>query len=258
MSLFEDIEIVGYDNSILPELVNRAVNRIKPFTEGKQEFRDAVIWLSYALLAKERKLENCLLITGNTTDYCSKNKELHPDFLKDSERFTIYKDAYTLVEADNMKEFKEEYELTKLQINERHEAFLAPREEAKHWSNDEIINMLSIPDLSSTLKLAIEDYIFNHRLLNVREIIDIKFAQSWILSMDYIDHQYTMRGTLSVDVHVEENKNWGIRISRVLDDIHVVFQAIYSEEDKKINSIIVESTDSELDYDRAHISQNLH
>ncbi len=37
------IHTVHYSNDILPELIRRSIYRIKPFTESKQEFRDAII-----------------------------------------------------------------------------------------------------------------------------------------------------------------------------------------------------------------------
>ncbi|KHE72951.1 PIN domain-containing protein [Halobacillus sp. BBL2006] len=40
------ITLIEYDNNILPELVSRSLQRVQPFTDKKQEFRDAIIWLS--------------------------------------------------------------------------------------------------------------------------------------------------------------------------------------------------------------------
>lgn len=44
------LQILSCPNDFLPELINRSVNRIKPFKEGKSEFRDAVTWLTYVEL----------------------------------------------------------------------------------------------------------------------------------------------------------------------------------------------------------------
>jgi hypothetical protein len=38
--------VVDAPEGIMSELVDRAIHRIKPFTENKDEFRDAVTWLS--------------------------------------------------------------------------------------------------------------------------------------------------------------------------------------------------------------------
>lgn len=51
--------LVDYDNSLLPLLVERSIKRIKPFGKTKQEFRDALTWLSYARIAEENELSDC-------------------------------------------------------------------------------------------------------------------------------------------------------------------------------------------------------
>lgn len=100
------IEIIPYSNDILPELVDRSIKRIKPFTEKKLEFRDGIIWLSYVEYAKSKNLEGCYLITKNSEDFL-KNNEIHPDLLKDSRSFTIYKNAEDFIkncsEAQSLK-----------------------------------------------------------------------------------------------------------------------------------------------------------
>lgn len=87
----EVITVLNYENNILPELVRRAIGRIKPFTEKKQEFRDTIIWLTYANYASQNSSQDCILITGNTTEYLNDKKDaIHEDLQKDSKHFRLY------------------------------------------------------------------------------------------------------------------------------------------------------------------------
>ncbi|WHY79454.1 PIN domain-containing protein [Neobacillus sp. WH10] len=53
------LDIVEFNNNMLPELVERSIKRKKPFTERKQEFRDAIIWFSYVNYVFEKNLPFC-------------------------------------------------------------------------------------------------------------------------------------------------------------------------------------------------------
>ncbi|OAB34134.1 PIN domain-containing protein [Paenibacillus glacialis] len=86
------LEIIEFDNDLLPILVERSIKRVKPFSEKKQEFRDAITWLSYVKYAEDKDLFNCFLITQNTSDFCDNKikNTIHPELLKDSTRFSHY------------------------------------------------------------------------------------------------------------------------------------------------------------------------
>lgn len=94
-------ERVPYSNNILPTVVNRAIHRIKPFSEKKDEFRDCIIWLSYAYLAEEEQLDNCFLLTNNRNDYCVDGDNLHEELLNDTQRFKVYASARALIEGED-------------------------------------------------------------------------------------------------------------------------------------------------------------
>lgn len=95
-------EIVDYDNNILPIIVDRAINRKKPFSENKDEFRDAIIWLSYCNEINSNELENCYLITNNTSDYYDNGKKgLHPDLQADCNNIKLVKFAKEIIESSN-------------------------------------------------------------------------------------------------------------------------------------------------------------
>jgi hypothetical protein len=93
--------IPEYDVHLFPELVDRAIHRTKPFSEGKQEFRDATTWLIYAQLAEEKELEKCFFITDNIKDFYDDRQEgLHPDLLQDSTRFKMYRSTKEMFEHE--------------------------------------------------------------------------------------------------------------------------------------------------------------
>jgi hypothetical protein len=100
LTLLEDegfIQIVLYSNDMLPELVERSIKRIKPFSDKKLEFRDGIIWFSYVAFAEEHNFEYCYLITNNSEDFM-KNNELHPELAHHSAAFTIYKNAEDFIQ----------------------------------------------------------------------------------------------------------------------------------------------------------------
>lgn len=84
------IQVVDYDNALLPELVRRSINRIKPFTDSKQEFRDAITWLTYTKKAEDENHEYCFFITNNKNDFLDSNGDVHPQLKEDSDKFKVY------------------------------------------------------------------------------------------------------------------------------------------------------------------------
>lgn len=93
-----EINLLEVNDSLMPELIDRAVHRRKPFTEKKQEFRDCLIWLTYAKYVEEKSLQNCILITSNTADFCDQQGNLHEDLLEDTNRFRFYKTIHDFFE----------------------------------------------------------------------------------------------------------------------------------------------------------------
>lgn len=113
----EKIIILQTSNDILPEVIERSIKRKKPFSEKKQEFRDCIIWLTYAHKVENEKLDNCVLITQNTSDFCDKKGNLHRDLLDDTKKFKFHKDAYNFL--------KHESELiSKMELNEMSQKFV--------------------------------------------------------------------------------------------------------------------------------------
>lgn len=96
------LHVIDYDNSMLPVLVERSIKGIKPFGSKKQEFRDAITWLSYARLAESQKLDNCFFITNNVDDFCENRTKntIHSDLLGDTTRFSHFVSAKDLFENE--------------------------------------------------------------------------------------------------------------------------------------------------------------
>lgn len=103
------IKILNYSNDMLPEIVRRAVERKKPFTENKTELKDTIIWLTYVDFTEKNKLKDCILLTSNITDFCDLEKvkkdvlEIHPELQKDSNKFKVYRSPKELVQNEKLK-----------------------------------------------------------------------------------------------------------------------------------------------------------
>lgn len=147
----EQINVLEYDKNLLPELVNRSIYRIKPFTEKKQEFRDAIIWLTYAHYAEENSLENCLFITNNSTDYLYK-KELHKDLQKDTTRIKIFQQPYGVLYSNLLEPYVE--------TNEQFKDFVKTWDEMSLENRNGILNkVLEKEEFQNEIRNYVEEYI---------------------------------------------------------------------------------------------------
>ncbi|WP_294670040.1 PIN domain-containing protein [uncultured Fluviicola sp.] len=85
-------------DEFLPDIVDRAINKKKPFTENKSELKDALIWKTYSSYVESKKLDECILLTNNTSDFCGKDKDkVHNDLLVDTERFKVVNSALDFI-----------------------------------------------------------------------------------------------------------------------------------------------------------------
>lgn len=90
-------------NEITQDLIQLAIQKKEPFFNNeKNEFRDAVIWLTYAKFSEENDLENCFFITDNVNDFSRKSDRgstpipLHPELRNVSDKFIMYRSAQGL------------------------------------------------------------------------------------------------------------------------------------------------------------------
>ena len=92
---------IEVNNDILPQVIDRAIKRKKPFSENKDEFRDCVIWLTYANKVETDNLDKCIFITANVSDFCDKKGKLHKDLLQDTKKFRFHSNAYQFIEHES-------------------------------------------------------------------------------------------------------------------------------------------------------------
>ncbi len=64
-----------YKNDYFKEVINRAINHIKPCSENKEELRDTIIWLTVLDIAKIDPERIIGFISGNIKDFASKDKK---------------------------------------------------------------------------------------------------------------------------------------------------------------------------------------
>ncbi|OXS74907.1 hypothetical protein B1B04_08440 [Lysinibacillus sp. KCTC 33748] len=147
----EQITVLEYDNNLLPELVSRSIYRIKPFTEKKQEFRDAIIWLTYAQFAEENCLENCLFITNNSTDYLYR-QELHKDLQKDTARIKVFQQPYGVLNSDLLEPYVE--------TNEQFKEFVKTWDNMSSEVRNSILNkVLEKEEVQNEIRNYVTEYI---------------------------------------------------------------------------------------------------
>lgn len=100
---YSNIKILPCKDEFLQIVLERSINRQKPFTEKKTELKDALIWLTYSEYANNNNLEDCHLLTANSNDFCDlelikqKKVALHPDLKADCDKFSVWlsiKDFY--------------------------------------------------------------------------------------------------------------------------------------------------------------------
>lgn len=213
--------IVEFDNSILPILVERSIKRIKPFSQNKQEFRDAITWLSYAKLVEEEDLENCYFISNNVSDFCTDKQKgkIHPDLLRDTRRFKHYVSSKDLLENEvTLKEFKQTVEIVQWVEN-------------KNIDDEYVTRILNEFDNSSgilgTLRIYIERCNIENLVLDAYESgyadlssMDIKeVTDSYV---EVIGDEVFISGNAQIDVELEIYFYNSYRESRYDDEyVHV-------------------------------------
>ncbi|MEQ8472010.1 MAG: PIN domain-containing protein [Marinoscillum sp.] len=99
LSRISDFEILPAKNEFLTDIINRAVNRIKPFKEEKSELKDAIIWKTYSEHVEVNEISDCILLTNNSSDFCDKKDKslVHPDLMKDTSRFKVVNQAFDFI-----------------------------------------------------------------------------------------------------------------------------------------------------------------
>lgn len=66
----QDSDILPIDNSLLPEVLDRATKKVKPFSEKDRGFRDTLIWLTIKEFVIRNNAKQISFITNNVNDFC--------------------------------------------------------------------------------------------------------------------------------------------------------------------------------------------
>jgi hypothetical protein len=94
------ITILKINESVLEYILPKVLNKCAPFfNDSKNEFKDSVIWFTYAVYAKAQKLEDCYLLTDNVKEFGTVENELHPDLYE----FYPFKLLRTVILVPNLK-----------------------------------------------------------------------------------------------------------------------------------------------------------
>lgn len=67
-----------YKNEYLPEIIRRAIDRIKPMSAKGEEFRDCILWLTILDYLKRNKYDEHTFISSNSADFGDTIGGLHP------------------------------------------------------------------------------------------------------------------------------------------------------------------------------------
>lgn len=249
------IQIVEFDNDLLPVLVERSIKRIKPFGPKKQEFRDAITWLSYSKLAENDLLENCFFLTGNVNDFCEEKGKIHPELLNDTKKFKHYVSAKEL--------FEKEEDLQPLIRT----ADLVEWVESENINSDYIVTLLNQSDAFNSIFTFLENYLSNK---DIESFIDDAYESGYadLSSMDIhtvtdyeveiIGDEILISGYLSVVTAIEVYLYNAYRESRHDDDyIHVGGEEI--ELEMKFSFSYNEKEEiSHLEIDNIEVNQKGH
>lgn len=97
-----NFHILQYKNDFLPDIVDRAINKRKPFTEEKSELKDAIIWKTYSDYVESINILDCILLTNNTSDFCEKNDKtkIHKELQKDTKKFSVINSSFEFLKLN--------------------------------------------------------------------------------------------------------------------------------------------------------------
>lgn len=175
LSKLKSFHILPIHNDFLPLVLEKAIKRLKPFTEKKTELKDALIWLTYVKHINDNNLENSYLLTQNVNDFGVKQTDetfiIHPELQKECEKITL------------VNNFKEIHKIYKTYIEEQDEK---TKQKFLSWIEKENI------DENYVQNLLWNNYIdkISDNISNYIDKIDLDryFEESHLISMGgYVD-----------------------------------------------------------------------
>jgi hypothetical protein len=154
------LEIIEMDSIIFDSLIYKTINLKKPYGINNQ-YKDTLIWLSYAAFVEKNQLDSSYLITDNKSDFLEDDGNIHKDLLEDTKNIVIYRSLKQLFqEVDILTEHEERYRFI------------------QDVEDDYLISKLE------TIKHKIEDYFLDiiDRIGDISELHDDYFMGGYVTS----------------------------------------------------------------------------
>jgi hypothetical protein len=192
---------LSYRNDFLPDIVYKAINRKRPFTEEKTELKDALIWKTYADYVEKTDLNDCILLTNNTSDFCdSRDKQkIHPDLLKDTNKFTLINNSFSFIKEKatilESPDYQFQIYIDQIEIDNIFALFTIKNTFAKHI-REAVIDHTNSLHPSDVLK---QYYIFDGHVIGHE--VDISECEE--VEFDVLSSKALISGKLFVDCESE-------------------------------------------------------
>ncbi|MDK2598315.1 PIN domain-containing protein [Pseudoalteromonas obscura] len=215
------IENIDYEGISQKEVVQRALNVTKPFTDGEKGYRDTLIWLSFLKYLKENSITgDVAFITDNKSDFFEKkgsNLVLNEDLQKDIIALEIEASIKPYLKVfDFNKENVDQITnaVNKYEILDDEEYFLIEETESylNSMSNSELSNLLGsrvfgeklteVIDIKSDIFEGLEDPEVNY----VSELSDSSVYISCLYEMRRVDLVVTI-DLVEFKRHVDDIEN---------------------------------------------------
>jgi hypothetical protein len=205
-----NLHILNFKNDFFPSVMERALNRQKPFNNDKTEVKDCTIWLTYADYVETSKMSDCFLLTNNSKDFYSKELvsddpieyALHEDLQKDSKRvkgFPSVKDFFRKILEPQI-HASEAFQkwLTETKVNEEY-VFNLILENEKNKIESAIGKSVDRMDVDRLFHDE-EWYISGYCQIN-----DIEWVDCNELEVDTLENSCIITSVLNLNVAVEGN-----------------------------------------------------
>jgi len=203
-----NLKVLDYKNEFFAKVMDRAINRKKPFNDEKTEVKDCTIWLTYTDYIENKKLEQCHLLTNNIKDFYNKQPktidpteyEIHDELKIDTKRFRAF---------PSIKDFFKIIIEPQIQASERFQAWLT---ETK--VNEEYVFNLIHGEEANKIESAINkivdnwqvDRIFNDNewfLTGYCQINEIEWEDCSQVELDILEDYCIVNATIRLQVSVE-------------------------------------------------------
>ncbi len=203
-------KIIDYNNDFLPELVQRAIMKSKPFKDEDRGFRDCIIWLTLLKYTQACHEKQIVFISNNPIDFGDGNKEspkLHPELLNDCENLNIkinyYRNLKDFIEKHSKKinalnsewlsENIDEDELSNLVCDKLNDS---SSYSITNWFEDKTgLGSTGYYRASQAIFICFDDEIFIYEMLDENTIINFSVNADVEIEFEYYENEYYENGT---------------------------------------------------------------